>query len=121
MRELYGFELEPEVRDWLDDLSDSDFKRVDEVAGLLAERGAELGGPWADHLEGPVWELRIRLREVAARVTYWFAPKRTIVLLTVFRKTKQHDQRQIDRAVRAQKVCERDHRGPATETFGRQV
>jgi len=24
MRELYGFELEPEVRDWLDSLSDSD-------------------------------------------------------------------------------------------------
>ncbi|WP_433411495.1 hypothetical protein ACQP1V_22755 [Microtetraspora malaysiensis] len=32
------------------------------------------------------------------------------MLLTVFRKTRQHDQRQIDRAVRAQKVCERDHR-----------
>ncbi|MFG1822644.1 hypothetical protein ACGFIJ_09190 [Microbispora bryophytorum] len=43
MRELYGFEIEPEVRKWLDDLSDSDFKRVDEVAGLLAEKGTELG------------------------------------------------------------------------------
>ena len=27
MRELSGFELEPEVRDWLDGLSDSDYKR----------------------------------------------------------------------------------------------
>ena len=26
--ELYGFELEPEVRDWLDSLSESDYKRV---------------------------------------------------------------------------------------------
>ena len=42
---LYGFELEPEVRDWLSRLSDSDFKRVDEVCGLLAEKGAALGGP----------------------------------------------------------------------------
>ncbi len=41
--------------------------------------------------------------------------------LTVFRKTRQHEQRQIDRAVRAQKTCERDHRGPATETYERQV
>ena len=41
--------------------------------------------------------------------------------LTVFRKTRQDEQRQIDRAVRAQKTCERDHRGPATETFERQV
>ncbi|MEU7887110.1 hypothetical protein AB0B54_16545 [Microbispora bryophytorum] len=29
---LYGFEIEPEVRKWLDDLGDSDFKRVDEAA-----------------------------------------------------------------------------------------
>jgi hypothetical protein len=61
-RELYGFELEPEVRDWLDSLSDSDYKRVDEVCGLLAEKGTELGGPWSDHLDGAVWELRLRLR-----------------------------------------------------------
>jgi hypothetical protein len=44
-RELYGFELEPAVRDWLDSLSDSDYKRVDEVGGLLAEKRTELGGP----------------------------------------------------------------------------
>ena len=100
IRELYGFELEPEVRDWLDSLSDSDFKRVDEVCGMLAEKGSELGGPWSDHLEGPVWELRVRLRDVAARVTYWCTPDGTIVFLTVFRKTRQHDQRQIERAVR---------------------
>jgi hypothetical protein len=66
-RELHDFELEPEVRDWLDSLSDSDFKRADEVCGMLAEKGTELGGPWSDHLEGAVWELRIRLRDVAAR------------------------------------------------------
>ncbi|GAA1005743.1 hypothetical protein Aple_100780 [Acrocarpospora pleiomorpha] len=121
MRDLYRFELEPEVRDWLDALSDSDFKRVDEVAGLLAEKGVELGGPWSDHLEGPVWERRIRLRDVAVRVTYWCTATRSIVMLTVFRKIKQHDQRQIDRAVRAQKICERDHHGPAAGTFERQV
>jgi hypothetical protein len=45
VRELYGFELEPEIRDWLDSLSDADYKRVDEVCGLLAETGMELGGP----------------------------------------------------------------------------
>ena len=33
IRRLYDFELEPEVRDWLDSLSDSDFKRVDVVYG----------------------------------------------------------------------------------------
>ena len=70
IRRLYDLELEPEVRDRLDSLSGSDFKRVDEVCGMLAEKASELGGPWSDHLEGPVWELRIRLRDVAARITY---------------------------------------------------
>lgn len=120
-RELHDLELEPEVRDWLDSLSDSDFKRADEVCGMLAEKGTELDGPWSDHLEGAVWELRIRLRDVAARVTYWCTPEGTIVLLTVVRKTRQHDQRQIDRAVRAQNLCGRDHRRPAAETYERQV
>ncbi|MGE5285610.1 MAG: type II toxin-antitoxin system RelE/ParE family toxin [Micromonosporaceae bacterium] len=85
-RRLCDFELEPEVRDWLESLNDSDFSRVDEVCGLLAEKGSELGGPWSDHLEGPVWELRIRLRDVAARIAYWCTADGSIVLLTVFRR-----------------------------------
>jgi len=118
-QELHRFELEPEVRDWLEGLSDSDYKRVDEVAGMLAERGASLGGPWSEHLDGQVWELRLRLAHVAVRVTYWCAPDGTIVLLTVFRKTRQHDRRQIDRAVRAQQVCERDHQRPVDQVYER--
>jgi hypothetical protein len=70
IRRLYDFELEPEVRDWLESISDSDFRRVDEVGGLLAEKGSQRGGPWSDHLEGPVRELRIRLRDVAAGIAY---------------------------------------------------
>jgi hypothetical protein len=119
-QELHRFELKPEIRDWLESLSDSDYKRVDEVAGMLAGKGASLGGPWSEHLDGQVWELRLRLAQVAVRVTYWCAPDGTIVLLTVFRKTRQHDQRQIDRAVRAQQVCERDHPRPADRVYERQ-
>jgi hypothetical protein len=68
-----------------------------------------------------VWELRIRLRQAAVRVTYWLRPDGTIVLLTVFRKTRQHEQRQIDRAVRAEQICEHDHGGPEGQTYERQV
>lgn len=32
-RRLHQFEIEPEVRDWLDRLDDSGFKRVDELCG----------------------------------------------------------------------------------------
>jgi Phage derived protein Gp49-like (DUF891) len=68
-----------------------------------------------------VWELRIRLHQVAARVAHWCKDDGTIVLLTAFRKTRQHGQRQIDRAVRAQQACEREHRGPAAQTYERQA
>ena len=43
------------------------------------------------------------------------------MLLTVFRKTRQHGQRQIDRAVQAQELCEREHHGTAAETYERRV
>lgn len=120
-RSLYRFELEPEVRDWLSRLSDSDFKRVDEVCGMLAEKGPALGGPWSDHLTAEVWELRMRLRRLAVRLTYWCTPEGTIVFLTVFHKTRQHEQKQIDRAVRAQQICAHKHRRPAAQTYERQV
>ncbi|MFY9934779.1 MAG: hypothetical protein WAK82_42920 [Streptosporangiaceae bacterium] len=43
IRRLRDFELEPEVRCWLDSLSD--FKRVDEICGLLAEKGQQTRRP----------------------------------------------------------------------------
>lgn len=120
IRCLHDFELEPEVRDWLDSLSDHDFKRVDQVCGMLAEKGTELGGPGltiSRVRSGSCGSGCVMLQSDHVLCT---ADGR-IVLLTVFRKTKQHDQRQIDRAVRAQVLCEREHHGPAAETYERQV
>jgi len=120
IRRLHDFELEPEVRDWLSSLGDSDFKRVDEVCGMLAKRAPSLvaRGPiiWRDR-SGSCGSACVLLRP-GSRTGVLLG---TIVLLTVFRKTRQHDQRQIDRAVRAQKACERDHRGPVAGTYERQV
>jgi len=42
-------------------------------------------------------------------------------MLTVFHKSRQHDQRQLDQAVGAQQKCERDHRRPAELTYERQA
>jgi hypothetical protein len=44
IRRLHDFELEPEVRDRLDSLRDSDFKRVDEVYSMLAQESSESSG-----------------------------------------------------------------------------
>ncbi len=54
------------------------------------------------------------------RVTYWLAPGRRVILLTVFRKTRSAETAEVSRALQAQKVCEAEHR-PAHVTFDREV
>lgn len=120
MGSLYRVELEPEVRTWLERLSDRDFGRVDFLVGLLAERAADLGEPYTRHLGGKVRELRFHLLAQQPRVTYWLAPGQRVILLTVFRKTRSSETAEVARALQAQKTCEADH-GPADETFDRRI
>jgi hypothetical protein len=93
MAGLYGVEVEPEVRSWLENLADRDFGRVDFLVGLLAEHAADLGEPYTRHLGGKVRELRFHLLAQQTRVTYWLAPGRRLILLTVFRKTRKRRDR----------------------------
>jgi hypothetical protein len=51
-------------------------------------------------LEGKLRELRFYLERDAVRITYSIAPGRRIILLTVFRKTRMREDREIDRARR---------------------
>ncbi|MGV9775306.1 type II toxin-antitoxin system RelE/ParE family toxin [Streptosporangium sp. NPDC003464] len=98
-------ELEPEVRKWLEDLPSALFARVAFYVDLLAAEGPLLGEPYTKQLDGKLRELRFHLDELAMRITYWIAPGRRIVLLTVFHKTRVRDDREIDRARRAMRRC----------------
>jgi hypothetical protein len=109
MADLYEVEIEPEVRAWLESLSDHDFGRVDFLVGLLAEQAETLGEPYTRHLGGRVRELRFSLLRQQTRVTYWLPPQRRIVLLTVFHKTRRAETREVERAIQAQKTCEAEH------------
>lgn len=120
MGKLYSIEIEPEVRSWLANLSDRDFGRVDFLVGLLAELAEELGEPHTRHLGGKVRELRFQLLRQQTRVTYWLAPGRRVILVTVFRKTRGTELIEVRRAMRAQRRCEAEH-GPAHNTFDREV
>lgn len=53
-------------------------------------------------------------------MTYWLAPGRRIILLTVFRKTRSAEVAEVARALQAQKTCEPEH-GPAHDTFDREA
>ena len=109
MADLYEIEVEPEVRSWLVGLTDRDLGRVDFLVGLLAERAETLGEPYSRHLGGKVRELRFPLLRQQARVTYWLAPGRRVVLLTVFRKTRSAESAEVQRAVATQRMCEATH------------
>ena len=118
MARLYDVEVEPEVRSWLDSLTDRDFGRVDFLVGVLAEQAETLGEPYARHLGGKVRELRFHLLRRQTRVTYWLAPGRRVVLLTVFHKTRSAEASEVQRAIRVQHLCETTH-GLASEAYHR--
>ena len=98
-------EEEPEVRQWLEDLSTAHFATAAFYIDLLAEEGPLLGEPYTRQLDGKLRELRFQLDRQAMRVTYWIAPGRRIVLLTVFSKTRMRERRQVKRAKQALERC----------------
>ncbi|MEH0933760.1 type II toxin-antitoxin system RelE/ParE family toxin [Micromonospora psammae] len=98
-------ELEPEVRDWLEGLPSTDFARAAFYIDLLAERGVLLAEPYTKQLDGKLRELRFYLEREAVRVTYWIASDRRIIMLTVFRKTRMREDREVERARRALDRC----------------
>ena len=63
-------------------------------------------------------ELRPTIDGAAMRITYWLAPDRVAVLLTVFRKTRMREGAEVKRALVAKQICEAEH-GPAHEEFVR--
>lgn len=118
MPSRYEIELEPEVREWLDLLPARHYGHVMRVADRLADAAETLGEPLSRHLRGPVRELRFDLEKDSYRISYWLAPGRRIVLLTVFRKTRMREAKEVERAVAAQAECAARHEA-AHETYDR--
>lgn len=98
MGEQWRIEAEPEVGDWLSGLTSREAARVRFYLDLLAERGAALAMPHARSLGSGLRELRFHLRDEQRRITFWIAPDRRVVLLTTFRKQRQNERREVDRA-----------------------
>jgi hypothetical protein len=105
----YEIELEAEVRQWLDSLSLTDYLRVMKLADFLADHAETLGEPQTRHLGGKLRELRFSIHRSEHRITYWLAPGRRIVMLTVFHKTRMRESAEVDRARRTQQECEERH------------
>jgi hypothetical protein len=109
-------ELEPEVREWLEQLPTVRFARAAFYIDLLADEGPALSEPYTRQLDRKLRELRFHLDRQAVRITYWIASGRRIVLLTVFTKTRMHEDREIERARRALALCIAEEHDAAEES-----
>ncbi|MEU5430242.1 type II toxin-antitoxin system RelE/ParE family toxin [Streptomyces olivoreticuli] len=122
MDEQWVIEVEPEVRHWLDTLSGRDYLQAEHAAERLLDAPTTLSEPYARHLGDGLRELRFMMGHDgnAIRLTYWLAPNRRIVLLTVFRKTAMREETEVERAKQTRKTCEAEHEA-AHEEFSRDI
>jgi hypothetical protein len=121
---MYEIGLEPEVEDWLLGLPFSHYQRVMRNADDYLITG---GVPDGDHVKklqdaDDVYELRVALDRTTWRISFWKPGGQVIILLTVFRKTRDGAQKaNVDRAVRARKTCQAEHDMTITHDFERKA
>lgn len=99
-------ELHPEVEEWFTSLDERSQDRAARAIDLLAEHGEQIRGPHSTALGAGLFELRFTLRDEARRITYRFAPDGRIVLLTTFRKQRDNERREVDRARAELRRCQ---------------
>jgi phage-related protein len=75
--------------------------RLARIAKLVEEKGLEhVGEPHVKHVEGRLWEMRLKGRSGISRALYVTAVGRRVVIVRVFvKKTEKTPQREIDLAL----------------------
>ena len=74
--------------------------KFERIVGLIEAFGLErVQEPYIKHLEGNLWEMRMKDREGIARVIYVTAHERRVVVVRVFRKKAQKTPRRELRLV----------------------
>jgi len=91
-------ELLDEIVEWLDTLSELEHDRVVVLIDRLAGLGSRARMPISRSLGQGLFELRFTLGPTARRITYRFTKDGRIVLLTTFRKQRNNERTEIERA-----------------------
>jgi phage-related protein len=75
--------------------------RLARIAMLIEEKGLEhIGEPHVKHIEGRLWEMRMKGRSGISRVLYVTAVGRRVVIVRVFvKKTERTPRREIELAL----------------------
>lgn len=92
------------VADFLDSLPRKHKAKAFWEIDLLAEKGTNLKEPYVKHIEGELWELRIKFSSDISRVFYFIPTETNIVLLHGF--IKQTDKTPLNEIETAQKRLE---------------
>ena len=74
------------VREFIDLLPDKTQNKIEVWIDLLKKDGPFLRRPYADKIDGKIYELRIRFSSDSIRILYFFFIQGKIVLLHAFRK-----------------------------------
>jgi phage-related protein len=102
--------LDSRVRDEMEALPADMKARFRRIVELVQGHGLEqIREPYIKHLEGPLWEMRMKGRDGISRAIYVTARGRRVVVVRVFvKKTQKTPRREIDLALeRAKEVDER--------------
>jgi phage-related protein len=72
------------------------------IVGLIQGHGLErVREPYVKHLEGPLWEMRLKGKDGIARAAYVTATGHRVVVVHVFvKKTQKTPRREIETALR---------------------
>jgi phage-related protein len=79
--------------------------RFERIVNLIQGHGLErVREPYVAHLEGPLWEMRMKGKDGFARAAYVAASGHRVVVVHVFlRKTQKTPRREIETALRRAK------------------
>lgn len=79
--------------------------RFERIVHLIESHGLTLlREPYVKHLEGPVWEMRMKGRDGIARAAYVTATGQRVVVVHVFgKKTQKTPRREIETALKRAK------------------
>jgi len=97
--------LDTRVRDEIEALSAGMRARFRRIVELIQHHGFELmREPHVKHLEGPLWEMRMKGKDGISRAIYVTARGRRVVVVRVFiKKTQKTPQQEIELALQRAK------------------
>lgn len=102
-------ELHDEVVAWLASLDEPEWHRTVVIIDRLAQLGPAARMPLSRSIGDGLFEVRFTLGPTARRITYRFTKDGRIVLLTTFRKQRNNERLEIDRARQAAAACQQDN------------